>query len=122
MSGTFNTPVGKQPVHLEYVGYVTDAGIGPITVTPLNSDSPNYLGNISWNLNDPSSMTGSTLVDKFTIYTFLDKNFCTTSGVSSNTISEGIVSDAQTITIGTGGFGSVHGIFRITVYPGAFAT
>lgn len=121
MSGTFNLPVGS-PVSLEYVGYASDVGLGPLVVTPINSSAPNYLGDITWSLNDPTSMTGTTTTDKFTIYTYMGRNYCQTNGVPDNKVTLAEVIDARSITLSYSlGLGTIAGMFKIEVYPGAYA-
>ena len=103
-----------------YVGYVTDAGEGPIVVTALNSSAANYLGEIEWELNDPTSMTGTTLTDKFTEFTFLELNYCRTDTVSNLKISNAQVNNSKSITVSYDGLGTIHGMFKIIVYPGEY--
>jgi len=113
---------GLGGVVLEYVGYVTDAALGNITVTALNSGASNYLGDIEWDLNDPTSMTGTTDVDTFTIYTYMGRNYCQTNIVTDNKVTLANVDGARSITLSySEGLGSIHGMFKIEVYPGDFA-
>lgn len=121
MYGTFHLPVGY-PGHFEYIGYISDAELGPITVTCLNGGASNYLGDITWVLDDFTSITGTTITDKFTIYTYMDKNYSQTNVVTQNKISAATVNTARSITLSyTEGLEVIKGIFKIEVYPGAFA-
>ena len=105
----------------EYVGHCSDPNLGPLVVTPLNSASPVYLGDIEWSLLDVTAMEGTTLTDKFTIYTFLVENKCTTSEVGLK-VNRGDVVSARKIQLSfTGGFGTIGGLFKIVVYPGDYA-
>lgn len=113
---------GTNLVVLEYVGYVTDAGLGNITVTALNSGASNYLGDIEWALNDPTSMTGTTDVDTFTIYTYMGRNYCQTNVVTDNKVTLAEVNGARSITLSYSlGLGTIAGLFKLEVYPGDFA-
>ena len=103
-----------------YVGYVSDSGEGPIIVTVLNSGASNYLGDITWELNDPGSITGTTLTDKFTNFTFLEQNFCTTPLVSDLKVNQANVLDSKTISVTYNDLGTIHGMFKIVVYPGDY--
>jgi len=105
----------------EYVGHCSDPNLGPLVVTPLNSASPVYLGDIDWELLDVTAMEGTTLTDKFTIYTFLVENQCTTSEVGLK-VNRGDVISARKIQLSfTGGLGTIGGLFKIVVYPGDYA-
>lgn len=105
----------------EYVGHCSDPNLGPLVVTPLNSASPVYLGDIEWSLLDVTAMEGTTESDKFTIYTFLVENQCTTSEVPLK-VNRGDVVSARKIQLSfTGGLGTIGGLFKIVVYPGDYA-
>lgn len=113
---------GAGGVGLEYVAYVSDSDLGNIVVTVLNSGASNYLGDITWSLNDPSSMTGTTTTDKFTIYTYMGRNYCQTNGVPDNKVTSAEVNGARSITLSYSlGLGTIAGLFKIEVYPGAYA-
>jgi len=117
-------PAGESPAletYREYVGHCSDPNLGPLVVTPLNSASPVYLGDIDWELLDVTAMEGTTLTDKFTIYTFLVENQCTTSEVGLK-VNRGDVISARKIQLSfTGGLGTIGGLFKIVVYPGDYA-
>jgi len=66
-------------------------------------------------------MEGTTPSDKFTIYTFLVENQCTTSEVGLK-VNRGDVISARKIQLSfTGGLGTIGGLFKIVVYPGDYA-